>query len=63
VTAGDLVVPMIFAGPGIPAARKIGQARIVDLAPTLIEMLNGEKAAAEHFDGVSLWPQLKNAQL
>lgn len=52
----DMLVPMIIAGPGMKAGGTIKYARIVDIAPTVVEVLGGEKQ--DTFDGVSLLPQL-----
>jgi len=50
-------IPLIFAGPGIPA-RKIGvPARLVDLAPTLWDLFGRRPPA--RMDGVSLSNELK----
>jgi arylsulfatase A-like enzyme len=45
-------IPLVFAGPGIPVRRVSGQARLVDLAPTLWELF--ERPPPARMDGVSL---------
>lgn len=52
LSRGDLVVPMLFAGPGVVPGR-IGAARTVDLAPTLLGYL-GVPFVAEELDGEDL---------
>lgn len=57
----DMRIPMMFAGPDIPAGGVIDTARAVDLAPTLFDILHVPTAGAE-FDGVSLWTDLKGVE-
>lgn len=54
-------VPLIVAGPGVPAGKVIGaQARSIDLLPTVAEFLGlAPNAAAQ---GVSLWPLIERGQ-
>lgn len=48
-------VPLIVSGPGVPAGREVGeQVRLVDIAPTLLDLLGLEAAAQS--DGQSLTP-------
>lgn len=54
VGAGDMMVPMVFAGPGIGAGLHIDTARVVDVAPTIIDMIDSSKLAEYRFDGRSL---------
>jgi len=54
----DMHVPLVIAGPGIKAGSKIEQARNVDVAPTIIDMLDSDKLQWYEFDGQSLLPQL-----
>lgn len=54
--------PLIFAGPGIPAAEE-GCARVVefvDIYPTIIELSGLRAAKAHRLEGVSLTPLLFN---
>jgi len=59
VTPGDMRMPMIFAGPGIPKGTTLNTARTVDLAPTIIEMIAPGRTGQYLFDGESLLPLLK----
>ena len=54
VTADDMLVPMVIAGPGIMPGRSIAVARTVDVAPTIVEMLGGDVEERYRFDGTSL---------
>lgn len=57
VLAEEMLVPMIFAGPGLRAGESIRVARTCDLMPTVLDMLQAEcKPSA--LDGRSLYPQL-----
>jgi hypothetical protein len=48
----EMQAPMMLAGPGVPHGR-LGAVRMVDLAPTLMELM-GKPAAARSMDGRSL---------
>lgn len=51
-------VPLIFAGPGIPAGRRITQpVQLVDVAPTILEI--AKAPVPESFEGQSLWAQIQ----
>jgi arylsulfatase/uncharacterized sulfatase len=55
---GGLHVPMIMAGPGIPASAPSPAMTVVsDIAPTLLDLAGGS-AGDQAFDGVSLVPLL-----
>lgn len=56
--AADMLVPMVFAGPGIEPGRVIPAARTVDVVPTVIEMLDGRKLGEYRFDGRSLLQEM-----
>jgi arylsulfatase A-like enzyme len=58
VRAGDMLVPMIFAGPGIGAGKTIATARTVDIAPTVIDMIDNSRLEHYQFDGRSLLKEL-----
>ncbi len=62
--AGDMMIPMFFAGPGLPEGGRIEQARLVDLAPTLLELLGLEDRVDRmgDIDGVSLAERLRSAE-
>ena len=54
-----LAVPLVIAGPGVPAGRRVqGQVRHVDVAPTVMELLGRPWAPG---DGVSLVPAMHGA--
>ncbi|OPZ97214.1 MAG: hypothetical protein BWY71_01685 [Planctomycetes bacterium ADurb.Bin412] len=56
--AADMLVPMVFSGPGIEPGGVIPAARTVDVAPTVIEMLDGRKLGEYRFDGRSLLQEM-----
>jgi choline-sulfatase len=61
---GSIGVPLIMAGPGIPAGRRVQQiASHVDLFPTILEAM-GVPLEAEDSDlpGRSLWPALQGEE-
>lgn len=53
----DARVPVLFYGPGIKAGRHADFTRVVDMAPTLAELLGVQPA--ERLDGVSLAAKLR----
>jgi choline-sulfatase len=54
-------VPLIFAGPGVTKGGRVkSPAELLDIYPTLIDLCG--VAARSDLEGVSLAPQLKNAQ-
>ena len=52
----EMIVPLYLAGPGIPAGVELPAARLVDVAPTLLELAGMPASASRHFDGMSLMP-------
>jgi hypothetical protein len=59
----DARVSCYFAGDGLPRGGRVASARLVDMAPTILELL-GESARLERIgpiDGVSLAPALRAA--
>jgi len=60
VLAQDMLVPMVLAGPRIQVGGKLRTARLVDLMPTIIDMLGCENRLQRcgRLDGKSLMPQL-----
>jgi len=61
ITAEDLLVPMVWAGPGIARNAKVERARTCDVMPTILDLLGVSDRLADHppIDGVSLLPKLK----
>ncbi|MBI5763235.1 MAG: alkaline phosphatase family protein [Planctomycetes bacterium] len=61
--AADMRIPLYFAGPGLPHGGSIPCGRIVDVMPTVIDLLGRPDAltGAPPIDGVSLLPQLRAA--
>ena len=59
VLAVDMQMPMILAGPGIRKNDTIPTARTVDLAPTVVDMIDPDKLSKQTFDGRSLLGQVK----
>jgi arylsulfatase A-like enzyme len=60
ILAADVRVPMLFAGPGLPAGATIPLARNCDVMPTLLHLLGGEPLMPDgrrvDIDGVNLLP-------
>lgn len=61
--AADMRIPMYFAGPDIPAGSEIPAARLVDVMPTVLDMLGELKRLDNQprIDGISLLPKLRGA--
>jgi len=59
VVAADMRVPMVIAGPGVKGGATLETARTVDVAPTLVEMLEPTALEGRYFDGRSLLNELK----
>lgn len=53
ILAEDMHVPMVFAGPGVPAGGRWPRARLIDVTPTILDLL-GVGYLPEEFDGTSL---------
>jgi arylsulfatase A-like enzyme len=47
-------VPLVFAGPGIPAGTRLGATSVMDVMPTALDLLGIPRAARDAFDGVSV---------
>ena len=64
VCATDVLVPMVFAGPGLPAGAMIDNARLVDVAPTILGLLAGHNGLPDGaaFDGVDRSAALGSAR-
>lgn len=60
--AEDMLIPLYFTGPGLPKGASISCARLVDVTPTILDLL-GEKDRIPQFalDGEDLAPQLRSA--
>lgn len=52
-----LQVPLVIRSPRLPAGRRPGRASLMDVVPTLLDLL-GIDRSGEDLDGVSLAPQL-----
>ena len=65
ITAADMLVPMIWAGPGIAVGGKVERARTCDVMPTILDVLGVSDRLADHppIDGVSLLGQLRSRQV
>ncbi len=57
----EIVVPWIWAGPGLPAGTTIKGARTVDLMPTMLDLIGRSEAIPAGLDGSSLAPRLRRA--
>src|SRR2546427_2291895 len=54
-------VPLIIAGPGVPASKVIGdQVRSIDVAPTVLAFLS--LPPGSEVQGVSLWPLIEQGR-
>jgi hypothetical protein len=62
--AADMRIPLYFAGPGLPAGGRVAQGRLVDIMPTVLDLLGEGRRLAQisPIDGVSLVPDLEAAQ-
>jgi len=63
VLAEDMLVPLYFSGPGLPAGGRIDHARLVDVMPTVVDLL-GEASrliGIRPIDGVSVASELRAA--
>lgn len=60
----DTRTSMFFAGPGVPRGGRIACGRLVDMMPTLLELLGREERLTTigPIDGVSLVPQIRAAK-
>lgn len=60
--ASDMRITLFFAGPDMPGGREIGAARMVDVTPTLLELLQaGPESLDVRIDGRSIAPALQQA--
>lgn len=61
--AADMHVPMFFAGPDLAAGGRVHHARLVDIMPTVLELLGEQHRLAriDSIDGVSIASELKSA--
>jgi len=62
-SASDMRVPLYVAGPGLPAGGRIDHARLVDVMPTVLDLLgeSGRLNEIDPIDGVSVAAELKAA--
>lgn len=65
ITAEDMFVPMVWAGPGIGVGAKVERARTCDVMPTILDVLGVSDRLTDHppIDGVSLLPKLRQTEL
>lgn len=61
--AEDMRVPLFFAGPNLPRGGRIDHARLVDIMPTVLDLLgeSGRLEAIGPIDGTSIAAELKAA--
>jgi len=61
--ARDMHVPLFFAGPGLTGGAAIEHARLVDIMPTILDLLGELQRLSDidPIDGVSLIDKLLNA--
>ncbi len=57
----EIIVPWIWAGPGLPAKSSITAARTVDLMPTMLHLIGRPEAIPAGLDGKSLAERLKRS--
>jgi len=57
----EIIVPWIWAGPGIPHGRTIRAARTVNLMPTMLELIGRAERIKIKLDGISIAKRLKEA--
>ena len=62
VLAVDMHMPMIVAGPGIRKHDTIATARTVDVAPTVVEIIDPAKLKNQMFDGESMLKKLRGTR-
>ena len=55
----EMLVPLYVAGPGIRSGAEVPAARLVDLVPTLVELVGLEVPASTRFDGESFATSLR----
>ncbi len=65
ITADDMFVPMVWAGPDIAVGGKVDGARTCDIMPTILDVLGVLDRLADHppIDGVSLLGKLRKRQV
>lgn len=54
----EMLVPLYIAGPGISAGLELPAARLIDVAPTILDLAGATLPPERRFDGVSLAPEL-----
>jgi len=57
----EIVVPWVWAGPGLPGGASISTARTVDLMPTMLHLIGRADAIGGGLDGVSIADRLRAA--
>jgi len=61
----DMHIPMFFSGPDLPKGGRISYARLVDVMPTMVDLLGESERLKEipPIDGRSLAAQLRSAKV
>ncbi len=59
----EIIVPWLWAGPGLPAGAEIDAGRTVDLMPTMLDLIGRRDAIGSGLDGRSLAEALKQAKV
>lgn len=59
--AEDMQIPLYFAGPDLPQHATLPRGRLVDVTPTILDLIGEADRIPGNLDGVSLAPQLKAA--
>lgn len=57
----DMHIPMFWSGPDLPRGASVDAARLVDVTPTILDLLGSDEAAMGEMDGKSLLPRLRGA--
>ncbi|HKE02134.1 MAG TPA: alkaline phosphatase family protein, partial [Planctomycetota bacterium] len=63
LTRDEMTIPMVFAGPGLARGGTVRAARLADLVPTLLDLMEWRESATRRhrFDGASIAGELRAA--